>query len=426
VRAPWTPLLLALLSGLSAADAPEPAFEAVREGLLSPGRGAREEAERKAREMARTDPSGVAALWERVDLEGRCLLAHALGAAGTSHAAEVGLERAAEAPDEIYRSLLDGLAEGGEASLFAKAPETLSPARKEALEEVRFRYRVEGEMARLKSTSGPTGHYTGQFKRLKDLGPGVLPILFDMLMDRARPLPGESAAGPYRCIHPGMDDFDRSELREMAAYAFGEVGDKGDKATLDRLEALYRDYSQAMDPDSRFEREQLAPDVAFSLHDLGRTGPALRYIRSLEASLRDRAYSMFGGRDVEQALWDLAYGYCRIGEHEKGERVYQDYLRVSSMKAIAAYNLACSFSMRASESDDDSWRDRYRKDALDYLEMSIKEYNYGDWKWMEEDGDLSFIRTEPKYRELLRYLQEKYPERKKGNVPKGRSFQAPR
>ncbi|HEX5136831.1 MAG TPA: hypothetical protein VFY93_07665 [Planctomycetota bacterium] len=423
MRAPWTPLLLAALAAPALAEAPDTGFEAVREGLLSPGRGARESAEKSAREIARTDPFGVAALWDRLDLEGRCLLVRALGAAGTRHAAEVALERAKDAPEEVFRALLDGLAEGGETSLFAPDPEGLPSARAKALDDLRFRYRVEDELARLKSTSGPTGHYAGQFKRVKDLGPRAVPILLDILMDRAVSMPGEGAAGPYRGIHPGLLAFDPQELRGLTAYGIGEVVERDDRATIARLLDLCNALSGTRGSDVRFEREELAPSIAFSLHDLGVPGPAQRYINDLRHKLDAGRLS---GVEELDAMWDLAFACIRVGRHDEGVDYYLRILDWSPNKAIVAYNVACSFSTRAAETRDARMRGIFRREAVQFLAQAIEEFNYGDWKWMEEDGDLSFIRDDPKYQELLRYLQRKYPERKKGNVLKGRSVLAPK
>lgn len=419
MRAPWTPLLPVLLAGLALAGQPEPAFDAVREGLLSAGRGAREGAARRACELARTDPMGVMALWDGLDLEGRRLLARALGAAGTKHAAEVALARAANAEEEVFRALLDGLVEGGEASLFAPGPEAMPAARARALGELRFRYSVEAELVRLKSPTGPTGHYAGQFARMKKLGPRVIPILLDILTDSASSLPGEGAAGPYRSIHPGMVAFDPQELRSMTAYGLGEVVEKDDIATIARLLRIHAGYDRSEDADLRFEREDLAPSIAYSLHDLGITEPAERYIRELKYR-RNRGWA-----DELDAMWSLGYACIRIGRHDEGVEYYVRFLEASPSKAVAAYNLACSFAQRAAETRDARWRQKLKEEALDYLARSIEEYNYGDWKWMEEDGDLSFIRGEPRYQALLRHLQEKYPERQKGKVRKGR-FLAPR
>ncbi len=414
VRAPLAPLLALLFLGAASADAPEPRFEAVREGLLSPGRGAREGAEALARDLARTDPMGVAALWDGLDLRGRCLLVRALGAAGTRHAAEVALARAGAGEPELFRALLDGLAAGGEASLFAPVPDALPPARRDAIEELRLRWRLEEELARLKSPTGPTGHYTGQFARVEKLGPGVIPILMDITANRARPLPAETAAGPYVSIHPHMARFDPEELRLMTAYAFSEVVQKTDTATIEELLRLHGEYTNADESEFEFEREDLAPSIAFSLFDLGVPRPAKDRIDELE---RRRAYGRM--QEVDEALWDLGYAYIRIGEFDKGAERYGEVLEYSPSKAIAAYNLACNFSMRAAR--EARHREDFKELALEYLERAIMDHSYGDWKWMEEDGDLSFIRGEPKYQELLRHLQRRYPERPKGKVPKGSS-----
>jgi hypothetical protein len=422
-----------LLAGAASAEAPEPRFEAVREGLLSPGRGAREGAEALAKDLARTDPAGVASLWDALDLRGRCLLVRALGAAGTRHAAEVAFGRAAAAEPELFRALLDGLAEGGEASLFASLPETIAPARKEAVAELRLRYRLEEELVRLKSPSGLTGHYTGQFARVKKLGPSVIPILLDITADRARPLPGESAAGPYVGIHPGLTRFDPTELRGMTAYSFSEVVEPTDGQTILQLLDLYDRYTGEpeweehwADEDermelkwrraigserSRFEREDLAPSIAFSLFDLGEQAPALNHV----AELRRRANGD-GEEEGNQVLWDLGFACIRIGLFDEGEWWYRQYLRIAPSKAIVAYNLACNFSVRAEREPRE--QERFKRDALEFLDEAIREHGYGDWKWMEEDGDLSFIRSDPKYQELLRFLKEKYPDRAKGKVPK--------
>ncbi len=406
MRAPLAPLLLAL-AGAAHADAPEPRFEAVREGLLSPGRGAREGAEALAREIARTDPSGVAALWDRLDLRGRCLLVRALGAAGTRHAAEVALARAAGPEPELFPALLDGLAAGGEASLFAPVPEEMPAARREAIEEMRLRWRLEAELARLKSPSGLTGHYTGQFARAKELGPGVIPILLDITADRARPLPGETASGPYAAIHPGMTSFDPQELRGMTAYAFAELAEKSDAATIEELLRLHWEYKSLDEDEFPFEHEELAPALAFSLYDLAVVEPALARIGELE--------DVYRARGEYRYLWELGYANIRIGRIADGEEWYKRALEEADNRAIAAYNLACSYAVR-----------HERKDAIKYLRQAIHECGYGDWKWMEEDGDLAFIRGDPEYQKLLRHLQQKYPERKKGKVPKGRSFGPPR
>jgi tetratricopeptide (TPR) repeat protein len=214
-----------------------------------------------------------------------------------------------------------------------------------------------------------------------------------------------------------MAQFDPQELREMTAYGLSEVVDPGDEATIAELLRLHGEYAALDEDEHRFEHEELGPALAFSLFDLGVPDPARDHIQEL--------LEEYDRTEDERLLWALGYAYIRVKQYALGERWYRHALRDAPSKAIAAYNLACNFSMRAREAER-PLREHFREEALEYLRLAIEEYNYGDWKWMEEDGDLDFIRKEPGYRELLRKLQERYPEREKGKVPKSRSSRAPR
>ena len=391
--------------------APDP--ETIRAGLLAPGRDTREQAENAARTWARVDPAGAEALWERLDLRGRTILVRALASAGTRHAALLALRHAGDPQPGIFRALLVGLADGGEKALFTPLPDDLAVTRRDAVEAVRLRWKIEAELVRLKSPTGLTGHYEGQYQGIRKLGPAVIPVFFDLTMDRASPLPGEGGAGPYRAIHPGMVRFDRQELRDLAAHAFGAIVETTDTETIERLHRLWSRYFHADKDLHRVEREELAPALAFSLHDLGRRSAAIKYLDRLRAIER---YD--DGFDGISAKWELGYACIRLGRHKEGEDWYAQALYYSHNKALAAYNLACNFAMRARR--EPGLRAKFRTDALYYLTKAIHDYNYGDWKWMEEDGDLDFIRDEPAYKKLLKYLQRKYPERRKGKVSKRR------
>jgi tetratricopeptide (TPR) repeat protein len=407
-------LWLLVLSAAVAAGGPgAPDPETIRAGLLAPGRDAREQAENAARDWARIDPAGAEALWERLDLRGKTILVRALASAGTRHATMLALRHAGDPEPGIFRALLTGLADGGEKALFTPLPDDLAVARREAVEAVRLRWKVESELVRLKAAWGLTGHYEGQYRRIRKLGPAVIPIFFDLTMDRASPFPGEGGAGPYRAIHPDMVRFDRRELRGLAAYAFGEIVERTDLETIRRLHGLWSRYFDADKELHRLEREELAPALAFSLHDLGHRSAAFQYLKRLHDIEQNDS-----GFDGLNAMWELGYANIRLGRYEEGESWYRKVLFYSPSKALAAYNMACNFAMRARR--EPRQRDRFREKALEYLERAIRDYNYGDWKWMEEDGDLDFIRDEPVYKELLRRLQRKYPERKKGKVAKRR------
>jgi tetratricopeptide (TPR) repeat protein len=408
-------LWLLVFSAAAAAGGPgAPDPETIRAGLLAPGRDAREQAERAVRTWAQLDPAGAEALWERLDLRGRTILVRALASAGTRHAAMLALRHAGDPEPGIFRALLVGLADGGEKALFTPLPDEVPAARKDAIEAVRLRWKVESELVRLKAAWGLTGHYEGQYQRIRKLGPAVIPIFLDLTMDRASPLPGEGGAGPYRAIHPDMVRFDKRELRGLAAYAFGEIVETTDAETIRRLRLLWRRYFEADEELHRLERDDLAPALAYSLHDLGDKQPAREYIARLKRIWNDDPY----GFDGLNAMWELGYTLIRIGKYEEGQKWYDRVLLYTPSKALAAYNMACNFSMRARR--EPRRRGQFKRNALMYLRRAILDYNYGDWKWMEEDGDLDFIRDEPVYKELLRHLQRKYPERKKGKVAKTR------
>jgi tetratricopeptide (TPR) repeat protein len=200
-------------------------------------------------------------------------------------------------------------------------------------------------------------------------------------------------------------------LRDLAAHAFGEIVEPTDTGTIRRLYGLWHRYFHADEILYRLEREDLAAALAFGLHDLGHKKPTRDYIaRLMEIQRNDMTV-----RGIT-VMWDLGYAHIRIGEHEAGEEWYREALKYSFSKAISAYNMACNFSMRAKR--EPRHRARFKRLALDYLHRAINTYNYGEWKWMEEDGDLDFIRDEPQYQALLKQLQRRYPERKKGKVSK--------
>jgi hypothetical protein len=209
-----------------------------------------------------------------------------------------------------------------------------------------------------------------------------------------------------------MVRFEREELRTLAAYSFGELVSPGDEATTERLLTLYKRYAELDEDLHRVERRELAPALAFSLHDLGVAWPGQRLLRELT----ERAYS----RDWNQrrdAIWELGYAYMRLGEPDKGTEHYHLVLEMAEGdKGVTAYNLACSFAMRAMQ--EPRRRELFRRMALGYLQQAVERYRWIDWPWMEEDGDLDFIRDDPVYVELLARLKAQYPVPEKRRVPK--------
>ena len=388
-------------------------METIRRGLLAESRGAREAAERDARLFAQKDPAGVAQLWASLDARGRRLLVRALASVGTRHAALVALKHASDPSPELFRALSSGLASGGERALFAELPRDLSPRRRKALEALRLRWKVEKELVRLKSPAGSTGHYTGQFGGFKPFGRGVIPIFFDIVMDRAVPLLGEASSGPFQSIHPEMVRYDRRELRDLVAHGFGEITDKNDVETIRRLQALFDRYWKLDEHEFDLERNGLAPAVAYSLHDLGQPAAAQTYIAELVREAGGYGY------DALRAKWILGYANIRVGNYREGERHYREILSRRGdgiSRHVAAYNLACNFAMRARQ--EPKRRADFKKRALDYLEEAVYRLNWWDWGWMEADGDLDFIRDEPRYKRVFQHLKKKWPDRRRGKHSK--------
>ncbi len=296
-------------------------MESIRRGLSADSRGARDAAERAARVLAQQDPAGVEGLWASLDGRGRRLLIRALASAGTRHAALVALKHASDPSPELFRALLSGLVAGGGRALFAELPEDLSGKRRGAIEALRLRWKIEKELVRLKSPAGSTGHYTGQFSGFLPLGRGVIPIFFDIVMNRAVPLLGEASSGPFQSIHADMLRYDTRELRNLVAHGFGEITDKSDSATIEKLQELFDRYWELPKEKFDFERNGLAPALAYSLHDLDRPDAARQYIQELEK--KAAGFLDFGAL---RAMWSLGYAHMRVGNHEKGEEYYQRIL----------------------------------------------------------------------------------------------------
>ena len=412
-------VLLALSSAVAAGTPPAESTNAqqthILAGLKAEDRSRREQAEAAARRLARSQPAAVDALWEHLDVRGRGALVRALAGSGAREAATLAMARVSDPEPEIFTALLTGLVEGGDSALFTPLPEDVPARRRAHVEALRLRWNVEKELARLKSPSGPTGHYVGQFDHVKQLGTGTHPILLHILTNRSLPFPGEAGAGFYEPVYPGMIRFERDELRLIAANSFGQVTGAEDVDTITKLREIWSTYYDLKEDKYPVERESLAPALAYGLHDLGVEEPVREWIEDLEKRRISR--SRFRQRT---ALWELGYALIRIGEHEKGARCYEDLLadsRRSFNRHVAAYNLACNFSLRSMQ--EPQRRREHRARALRFLRMAI-EFKFVDWPWMEQDRDLDAIRDSGVYKRVLARLKRDYPERRRTKVAKGR------
>ncbi|MEE8104029.1 MAG: hypothetical protein V3T86_00685 [Planctomycetota bacterium] len=427
----WPVLAVALaVTGRASGDGdPETgtpaAIDPLLAGLAADARGARDIAEAAARTKARTDPEGVHALFGDLGLRGRRALLRAMAAAGTKKAAELALTHAGDADPEVFQALLEGLVIGGAKSMSAKLPAGLADARRAPIDDLRLRWRVEGELVRLKSPSGQTGQYTGQFAPMKKrIGIKAVPVLLDILTDRQRPIGRAGGAGPYEPIHPGMIRYEPDELRSLTAHGFGQLLSLDDDSLnqhaeeiaryVVRLIGVFEEYWR-MDWRTRgLEKMALAPKIAFSLWDLGITDPADRYVRWMESRERNRSLDRI---ERASAMWELGFIYIRLGRHEEGEQKYlmilaNDYLSTH----VAAYNLACNYAMRSMQ--EPQRKREFQELATHFLDRAVFELGFLDWRWMHEDRDLDAIRNLPGYKRVYGYLRSKYPGRKKHRVAK--------
>ena len=212
-----------------------------------------------------------------------------------------------------------------------------------------------------------------------------------------------------------MIRFERDELRLIAANSFGQVAGAGDVDTITKLRAIWERYNDLNKDRHPLERESLAPALAYGLHDLGVEQPVRDWIEELER----RAGPGRSRIRRRSALWDLGYAHIRIGENEEGESWYQTLLEASDgfSRHVAAYNLACNFSLRSMQQP--QRRREHRARALHFLRLAI-EFKFVDWPWMEQDRDLDAIRDSSVYKRLLAALKRRYPERKRTKVAKGR------
>ncbi|MHC4940477.1 MAG: hypothetical protein ACYTHK_16180 [Planctomycetota bacterium] len=408
------PVLL-LLALPALADGPQvPREQRVRTGLVAPDRASREDAARIAREWAKNDPAGVAALLPDLDLRGRAALLRALAGAGTERCARFALRYAGDKEEAVFRAIVAGLAEGGAKAILAGVPEgvRLGEPRRRALAELRMRWQVEARFAALKSRSGRTGHYAGQYESLQPMREGAIEVMWHIVRNRSWPLPGDAGSEPYVPLHPKMLDYEPDEARVLAAYSFGELVRKDETLWQHRLLRLFDRYWNLDRDEYPVERLELAPALAFSLHDLGLTGPARTYIARLR--IEARRWTIEG----MSAMWDLGYAYMRIDKPEEGEKWYAKVIQLQDDfgRGVACYNLACHFAVRAAK---EPRRAKYfREQSLRWLREAIEVHNFIDWVWMEEDGDLNAIREQPEYKRLRNLLKQRYPGRKRHRVAK--------
>ena len=92
-------------------------------------------------------------------------------------------------------------------------------------------------------------------------------------------------------------------------------------------------------------------------------------------------------------LHQLTVGFFRQGRYREGAACEEIILDVTPDDPVAAYNLACAYSLMGA-----------RKDAVKYLKVAVNS-GFKDWASMDKDTDLNNIRKEPGYQEVLAQLK---------------------
>ena len=92
----------------------------------------------------------------------------------------------------------------------------------------------------------------------------------------------------------------------------------------------------------------------------------------------------------EPVLQALGHLYTRVGRYQDGLQIDLELTRLQPDSAQNWYNLGCSYALLGD-----------RKNALDALRRAI-DLGYHDAEWMRNDHDLTSLRGDPEFEELLR------------------------
>jgi Flp pilus assembly protein TadD/beta-lactamase regulating signal transducer with metallopeptidase domain len=94
------------------------------------------------------------------------------------------------------------------------------------------------------------------------------------------------------------------------------------------------------------------------------------------------------------AWYKLGYELYELGEHDRAASAFQQAAALHHNEPASLYNAACMLSLKGD-----------RRSALAYLERAILA-GFGGADKLREDDDLDNIRSEPRFRELLRLAEE--------------------
>ena len=238
---------------------------------------------------------------------------------------------------------------------------------------------------------------------------------------QARSEEGYVQAGGRKSPRDGGDWYDRGmqhhrdEEYDEAIAAFKkaiELGQKEEAASYN----IACGYALKGDADHAFEWLDRAMDAGFDVSQyIGQDDD----LESLESDPRFAKYkqkarearSQLKRKQVEHKLaryeqltrsnpkngaawYKLGYELYELGEHDRAAKAFQQAAALHYSEDASLYNTACMLSLAGD-----------RRGSLDYLERAILA-GFGSADKLREDEDLDNIRSEPRYRELLKLAEE--------------------
>ena len=324
----------------------------------------------------------------------------------------------------------------GRSALATSESATTSSREREArlrhLEALDIQNRVERDVLQRWRRKG--GSYRGRYASLAQFGWGAQPVLLAMLLDVPLedqfvvvPTTGddeidavqrmsaisrlaESRRRGYRTFRPLPSSIDVDELFDLAQQALADVAD------LEAMGDVLRDTRESLSAADRRvmwrprrPEEYFAQSIEVILARRGDEGPLRERLEKCEAEVRSTK-RLLGRRDPEDAAEYFQMYNVRLGElavvlqHlERWDDAAERYAEMIDIiqrltgkdPAITGYNRACALA-RGGRIDDaiEQFARALDPDVSSGTEDLTRE-------WVNEDGDLDAIRSDPRYRKIV-------------------------
>ena len=232
-----------------------------------------------------------------------------------------------------------------------EADEKVAPDIKELLAEM-TQSEIEAVFELEVMADGSSGFYSGQFAKLKSIGPDIGPMLAKMAGDG---------------FEFQRDNTPMGRFRIMAIDAMADIGYSEGVPDLMRMADASGDVGRA---------------AAGALWRLGQKEPAAKMEEQLKAGLEQGGLQ---GAMMGQTY--LAEIYSRTDQYEKAVEMYRAAIASTNgiRQGTTYYNLACAYSKMGK-----------KKEACDALKRAVGA-SFRNVQWMKKDGDLDAIRSEPEY-----------------------------